>query len=80
MDRQSIAGYYRSTVYWTCLLRVMIGVGLVAGFVAAAYLGQGLGPNSVLLQLLIGFVVGPVAGAFIAWRLWTALWASGGRR
>jgi hypothetical protein len=78
MDRRAIAGSYRSAVYWSCLLRVMVGIGLVAGFVVGAYLGSGLGPSNILLQLALGFIIGPLVGAVIAWRLWTSLWASGG--
>lgn len=77
VDRRAQASYYRSTVGWSCLGRVMVVVGAIIGFVAGAYLGAYPLASNTFLGLLVGFVIGPLVGAAVGWWLWTELW---GRR
>jgi len=78
IDRRAQASYYRATVGWSCLGRVMVWGGVVVGFLIGAYVAEGpLAGGGILTQLFVGFVVGPFLGAGIGWYLWTELW---GRR
>jgi len=77
VDRRSQASYYRSTVGWSCLGRIMILGGAFLGFVVGGYIGETAFVANTVLLLLVGFVVGPLIGAGLGWWLWTELW---GRR
>lgn len=73
-SRQEAASQYRAQTGWWLLELLMIGVGLVAGFVVGAYVAAPFKSNG-LLYLAIGWLVGPGIGAFVGWWLWTSLWA-----
>lgn len=78
VDRRAQAQLYRSQVGWSCLGRVMVIGGIVVGFVLGAFIAEGpLASSGTVMQLVIGFFVGPAIGAALGWYLWTELW---GRR
>jgi zinc-ribbon domain len=77
VDRRAQMSYYRSTVGWSCLGRVMVVGGAILGFVLGLFVGAYPLAGNPLLALLVGFVVGPLVGAGVGWWLWTETW---GRR
>jgi hypothetical protein len=77
-SRADFASYYRSTVYWTWLRFLLVVGGVVAGSFAGATLTPALTNDSSLVAFA-EWLIGPAIGGFLGWRLWTALWSSGGR-
>jgi hypothetical protein len=66
-------------MYWTWLRFLLVIGGMVAGFVVATMLSSALIPDNGTMEFLAGIVVGPIVGGSLGWRIWVALWASGGR-
>ena len=76
VDGQAQVRADRAQTEWTCLSQAMLVVGGFLGLLAGAWLAFGLLRDAnVFLQLLVGLVVGPIAGGVVAWWLWAELWA-----
>ena len=76
ITRQEYASSARAMQSLGCLVRSFVVIGALIGFVVGAYLGFAIG--GFWAPLILGFVVGPLVGAFAASRLALSIWASRG--